>query len=186
MSGQAEPAADLMSWVDIGNIKRYPDIFEPGEPVIATEKVHGTCCLLTYVRATGEVFVSSKGYGAKHVALAEEAGNLYWRAIRAHGVDVAAKKVADEFNADRVGIFGEVYGAGVLDLHYGDSAKAGAPGYAVFDVKVDIGGEEYWLNQDVMVDQLTFADPAIRIVPRLYEGVGAENWVTGSDQRVHG
>jgi hypothetical protein len=67
--------------------------------------------------------------------LDEEAGNLYWRAVRAHGVDVAAKQLADELDADRVGIFGEVFGAGVQDLHYGDSAKHGAPGHVVFDVK---------------------------------------------------
>lgn len=41
MSGQVEPAPNLLRWIEIENIKRYPDIFEPGEPVIATEKIHG-------------------------------------------------------------------------------------------------------------------------------------------------
>ena len=51
-------------------------------------------------------------------------------AIRGHDVGAAAKQLADELDADRVGMFGEVYGEGVQDLHYGDSAKAGVPGYA--------------------------------------------------------
>ena len=54
MSGDVVSAADLMPWTDIENIARYPGIFEPGEPVSATEKVHGTCCLLTYLAETGE------------------------------------------------------------------------------------------------------------------------------------
>jgi len=105
MAGEVEPAPDLLSWCEIENIKRYPDIFEPGEPVIATEKIHGTCCLATYVRATGQLLVSSKGFGAKHLAIVEAPGNLYWRAVRGHGVEEVAKQLADELDADRVGIF---------------------------------------------------------------------------------
>ena len=170
MSGKVEPAPDLLSWCEIENIKRYPDIFEPGEPVIATEKIHGTCCLLTYVRATGQVLVSSKGFGSKHLAIVEEAGNLYWRAVRAHGVDVTAKRLADELDVDRVGIYGEVYGQGVQDLHYGDSATAGVPGYAVFDIKLGLGDRERWLGQDEMTDWLADLAPSLPKVPRLYEG----------------
>jgi RNA ligase (TIGR02306 family) len=91
-------------------------------------------------------------------------------AIRGHDVEAAAKQLADELDADRVGIFGEVYGEGVQDLHYGDSAKAGVPGYAVFDVKVAVGGDEHWLSQDEMVDVLASIVTLLPTVPRLYEG----------------
>jgi RNA ligase (TIGR02306 family) len=50
------------------------------------------------------------------------------------------------------------------------SAKAGAPGYAVFDVKVGVGGEEQWLSHIVLRDQLAFVAPSLQVVPRLYEG----------------
>jgi RNA ligase (TIGR02306 family) len=140
MSGEVEPAPDLLPWVDIENIQRYPDIFTPGEPVVLTEKLHGSACLLTYVADEGRVYVSSKGFGAKSLALKEDPRNLYWRAVRGHGVAEAAARVAERLGARRVGIFGEVYGAGVQDLTYGADGRRETLGYAVFDVSAEIGG----------------------------------------------
>ncbi|MGW0655421.1 RNA ligase (ATP), partial [Streptomyces umbrinus] len=83
MDGEVEQAPDLLPWVDIENIQRYPDIFAPGEDVVLTEKLHGSACLLTYFAEDGRVQVSSKGFGAKYLALTEDPRNLYWRAV--HG-----------------------------------------------------------------------------------------------------
>jgi RNA ligase (TIGR02306 family) len=62
MNGDVESAPDLLPWVDIENIQRFPGIFEPGEAVVLTEKLHGSACLLTYFTENGRVQVSSKGY----------------------------------------------------------------------------------------------------------------------------
>ncbi|OIJ66300.1 RNA ligase (ATP) [Streptomyces mangrovisoli] len=164
MSGDVESAPELLPWVDIENIQRYPDIFTAGEPVVLTEKLHGSACLLTYVADQERVFVSSKGFGARSLALREDPRNLYWRAVRGHGVAEAAARLAERLGARRVGVVGEVYGAGVQDLAYGADGRRESLGYAVFDVSAEIDGTVHWLDA---AELLTGELP---LVPRLYEG----------------
>ncbi|MEZ0114680.1 RNA ligase (TIGR02306 family) [Catenulispora sp. EB89] len=190
MSGDVVSAADLLPWTEIENIARYPGIFEPGEPVSATEKVHGTCCMLTYLAETGETreigdpggvggtgaagehgkyLVSSKGFGSKYLALVESDKNLYWRTVRAHRVPEAAAKIAEAYDARRVGIYGEVYGKGVQDLAYGANAQD-TPGFAAFDVCVDVDGVVRWLGAPEWSRALKDTGLEIPQVPTLYEG----------------
>ncbi|GAB7107316.1 RNA ligase (ATP) [Streptomyces phaeofaciens JCM 4814] len=164
MSGDVEAAPDLLPWVDIENIQRYPGIFEPGEPVVLTEKLHGSACLLTYAADEERVYVSSKGFGGKSLALKEDPRNLYWRAVRGHGVAEAAARLAERLGARRVGIFGEVYGAGVQDLTYGADGRSETLGYAVFDVSAEIDGMVRWL------DAAELLGGELPLVPRLFAG----------------
>nr|BFD94466.1 RNA ligase (ATP) [Kitasatospora sp. Xyl93] len=164
MSGDVVSAPDLLPWVDIENLKRYPDAFEPGEPVVLTEKLHGSCCLVTYVAATGEVRVSSKGIGAQGLALAEDPRNLYWRAVRAYDIPAVAARLAERLGAERVGIFGEVFGEGVQDLGYGASARIERPGYAAFDVSALVDGQLNWLSAAELLDG------QLPLVPELWRG----------------
>ncbi|MCX4999209.1 RNA ligase (ATP) [Streptomyces longwoodensis] len=164
MDGEVESAPALLPWVDIENVQRYPDIFAPGEPVVLTEKLHGSACLLTYVADEDRAYVSSKGFGAKSLALTEDPRNLYWRAVRGHGVAEAAARLAERLGARRVGVFGEVYGAGVQDLTYGADGRRDTLGYAVFDVSAEIGSTVTWLDPaEVLGGELP-------LVPRLFEG----------------
>ncbi|MEV8596669.1 RNA ligase (ATP) [Streptomyces sp. NPDC052012] len=164
MDGEVEPAPELLPWVDIENIQRYPDIFAPGEPVVLTEKLHGSACLLTYVADEERVYVSSKGFGSRSLALKEDPRNLYWRAVRGHGVAEAAAELAGRLGARRVGIFGEVYGAGVQDLTYGADGRRDTLGYAVFDVSAEVDGRVRWLDAGELLDG------RLPLAPRLYEG----------------
>ncbi|MFC5199498.1 RNA ligase (ATP) [Streptomyces kaempferi] len=164
MSGEVESAPGLLPWVDIENIQRYPDIFAPGEPVVLTEKLHGSACLVTHLADEGRAYVSSKGFGAKSLALKEDPRNLYWRAVHGHGVARAAARLAERLGARRVGIFGEVYGAGVQDLSYGADGRRESLGYAVFDVSAEIDGEVRWL------DAAALLEGELPLVPRVYEG----------------
>lgn len=164
MNGDVESAPELLPWVDIENIQRFPDVFAPGEAVVLTEKLHGSACLLTYAADEGRVYVSSKGFGAKSLALKEDPRNLYWRAVHGHGVAEVAKRLAGRLGARRVGIFGEVYGAGVQDLTYGADGRRESLGYAVFDVCAEIDGAVRWL------DAAELLDGELPLVPRLYEG----------------
>ncbi|MER5509991.1 RNA ligase (ATP) [Streptomyces sp. NPDC002766] len=164
MSGDVESAPELLPWVDIENIQRFPQVFAPGEAVVLTEKLHGSACLLTYAADEGRVYVSSKGFGAKSLALKEDPRNLYWRAVHAHGVAEVAKRLAERLGARRVGIFGEVYGAGVQDLTYGADGRRESLGYAVFDVSAESDGAVRWL------DAAELLDGELPLVPRLYEG----------------
>jgi RNA ligase (TIGR02306 family) len=169
MSGDVIAAADLLPWVDIENIARYPDIFQPGEEVVATEKIHGTACLYSLVADTGEHLVSSKGFGGRYLSLVESPGNLYWRAVRTHRLPEAAGEIAARYGARRVGIFGEVFGRGVQDLAYGADAAA-ALGYAAFDVSVDVDGVVRWLDPAEFRAVLTDVAPDLPLVPELYAG----------------
>ncbi len=140
MSGELVEAPDLLRWVEVENAKRHPDVFEQGEPVVATEKIHGTACLFTLLTGTGEEFVSSKNHGARRQGLAFAEDNLYWRSVVAHGVPEAARKVAERVGAARVGVFG----SGVQDLGYGETGRSDHPGYAVFDISLDVDGTVTW------------------------------------------
>ncbi|MFF4506033.1 RNA ligase (ATP) [Streptomyces sp. NPDC001401] len=187
MDGDVESAPDLLPWVDIENIQRFPDIFTPGEAVVLTEKLHGSACLLTYLADEGRVHVSSKGFGAKSLALKEDPRNLYWRAMHGHGVAEVAARLAERLGARRVGIFGEVYGAGVQDLTYGADGRRDTLGYAVFDVSAEIDGTVRWL------DAAELLDGELPLVPRLFEGaydIGrvlevASGWETVSGRGLH-
>ncbi|MFG3002064.1 RNA ligase (ATP) [Streptomyces sp. NPDC048340] len=182
MSGDVAAAPDLLPWVDIENLQRYPDVFEAGEPVVLTEKLHGTACLLTYVVEDGRVLVSSKGFGSKGLSLKEDERNLYWRAVRGHGVPEAAARLAARLGATRVGIFAEVYGRGVQDLAYGTDVRTAeaAPGYAVFDVSAEIDGQVRWLDPAAVLP-----DGELPLVPRLFEGPYALDtvleWASGRE-----
>ncbi|WP_327288063.1 RNA ligase (ATP) [Streptomyces sp. NBC_01198] len=164
MSGDVESAPDLLPWTDIENLKRYPDIFAPGDLVTVTEKLHGTACCLTYYAGSGAIHVTSKGLGSQRLALVESPGNLYWRAVRGHGLPQLAADLAGTLGATRVGIYGEVYGSGVQDLGYGLDARGGLPGYAAFDVCAEIGGRLSWLDPA----ELPVGD--LPLVPRLHHG----------------
>ncbi|MER5203330.1 RNA ligase (ATP) [Streptomyces sp. NPDC002825] len=165
MDGEVEAAPDLLPWVDIENLQRYPDVFEPGEPVVLTEKLHGTACLLTFHAEDGRVQVTSKGFGAKGLALREDPRNLYWRAVHGHGLAGVAERLAKRLGARRVGLFGEVYGSGVQDLAYGADARSETVGYALFDVSAEIDGQVRWLDPEAVIDA-----GEVAFVPRLYSG----------------
>ncbi|MGY0022855.1 RNA ligase (ATP) [Streptomyces sp. YJ-C3] len=164
MNGEVESAPELLPWVDIENIRRYPDVFAPGEPVVVTEKLHGSACLVTFTAADGRLYVSSKGFGAKSLALKEDPRNLYWRAVRGHGVAAVAARLAERLGASRVGIFAEVYGAGVQDLTYGADGRRDTLGYAVFDVAAEIDGTVRWL------DAAALLHGELPVVPALFAG----------------
>ncbi len=188
MAGKVYAADRLLRWPDIESIKRHPDIFEPGEPVSVTEKIHGTCFLLTadYSDVTAEqphpqVAVSSKGYGGKGLAIEREAGNLYWRAVNSYSLEVFADKVSVVVGAPVVGLFGEVYGSGVQDLAYDANANKGAPGFALFDIAVDYGdGVQIFLDPETFQETVYrvnkelgeegVLDESVKIAPVLYQG----------------
>jgi RNA ligase (TIGR02306 family) len=167
LSGSVYAAPDLIRWIDIENIKRYPNIFQPGELVIASEKIHGSCCCVSYNINNGAVHVSSKGFAAKSLAIEESESNLYWRAVHKYGLKNFAACAANVYGYSVV-VFGEVYGAGIQDLHYGTERKDD-PGFAVFDIAyIDHNGQRQWLDQALLSDLCS--NKEIPIVPTIYNG----------------
>lgn len=169
MSGAVIAAPDLIRWPDIENLKRYPDVFKAGELVVATEKIHGTCCLVTYDVASDRVFVSSKGFGEKSLALEENDTNLYWRAVNEYGLRAKLKVEAQLAGATSIGLFGEVYGQGIQDLHYGKVAGHNDTlGFVAFDMAAIIAGGKVWLSPSDFA--ATAASHGIPTAPVLYDG----------------
>ena len=93
--------------------------------------------------------------------------NLYWRALRAFGVERLLRQVADGAAARKVGLYGEVYGAGVQDLHYGQARKD-TPGFAVFDIAVGHEESRTWLAQAEV--RRVCAAHGLDTPPVLYDG----------------
>lgn len=146
MAGQAISGVDLLRWIEIENLQRYPNIFEPGEMVVLTEKIHGSC-LVTTLTQEGELLVSSKGLASNGIALAENDTNLYWRAVRRFGLREKLQAILEPLGATRVAIYGEVFGAGVQDLHYGANARRDETlGFRVFDIRIEEDGHRWWVD----------------------------------------
>lgn len=180
MSGTTKGNYALINWIDIENLKKFPDMFAEGEEVIVDEKIHGTASLFTFVNPTQddmEILVSSKGLGSKKLILLEEDNNVYWRVLRSNNLDKFAtfvanyvEKATSGVTVNKVGVFGETFGSKVQDLHYG--FKDGNLGFAMFDIFVettsDSGTEGVWLDP-TLVETLA-SEANVPLVPRLYVG----------------
>nr|WP_240760082.1 RNA ligase (ATP) [Phytoactinopolyspora endophytica] len=168
LSGEVRPAPELVVWGDVEDIKRCRKMFSPGERIVATEKIHGTACL--YTLSHGREYVSSKGYGKRRLGLVRDDRNLYWRVVNAYGIPRIAQEISAMMNADRVGVFGEIYGKGVQDLTYGADALSGKPGYVVFDIRVEAALQQWWLDPDELIDVIRKLGDPLRTAPRLFDG----------------
>lgn len=165
------PAPGLLPWDDVQDLARFPEVFARAELVNVTEMIHGIACLLTYVADTDELLVTWKRPGARGLALVPSTEHPCWRAVTAHGVGKAARVLAKELGAARVGIFGEMYGPGLQDLHYGAGGDR-TPGYAVFDIAIDRGrdGGVRWLSRIDQAEHLERINPHLALVPLLSRG----------------
>lgn len=137
---------------DFERLESVPDIFEPGETVVATEKLHGTFVAFGYIPGlvhpemfgtTGCIIVHSKGLGAQGLAFKNNeanAGNLYVKTLRAlldeQDLEARLAEVSRMNNNRPVFIMGEIFGRGVQDLHYGTSK----PEFRIFEIRV---GDDY-------------------------------------------
>jgi len=177
MSGEVEANTELINWIDIENLKKFPDTFTPDDVVAVSEKIHGSATLTTFRFENGkydapvETIVSSKGLGEKAIALKENDNVIYWRTLKENKLDEVATHIAKTISKNedpvfKVAIFGEVFGSKVQDLHYGKTN--GELGFAIFDVYVEFRTEGRWLNP-TEVDNLTSLFD-VKVVPTLWTG----------------
>lgn len=174
---------------DIENIKRYPEVFEEGEPVVFAEKLHGTWCQIGLMDASltdeerGDLVVSSKGQASKGLAFIvnaeENAHNLYLRAARATGLQQRVP-----MDQRPCFVLGEVFGAGVQDLGYGHNAgQARGVGFRVFDVYVGRPGQGRYLDDEAL--GAWCEEHGMQRVPVLYRGPFSEDvleeWTSGEE-----
>lgn len=158
MGGNVNNAPEWMKGTDSENIKKVGDSLVEGEPVVITEKIHGTAL---YAAFDGERFyVSSKGILARGCVLAESEGNAYWQAFHHCNLEAALRKLYAEFEKP-VQLLGEAYGK-VQDLKYGN--PTGPLKFLAFDIRV---GDRF-LDANEFVP--TCQEMGIPMVPLLYFG----------------
>ena len=150
---------------DIENVKKYPDELRDGEPVVFTEKLHGTWCCLGWHPDHGPI-VTSKGMSDRGMALllneANES-NLYVRTWRAYEAAFETVRIRLAADGRPFYVLGEVFGRGVQDLHYSEPN----PAFRVFDAYLGEPRCGRYLAQDEMEAALGELFP---LVPMLYRG----------------
>lgn len=152
LAGQVGALHGFTKSYDFENIKKHQTLFDDNQLVTLTEKVHGTLIEIGWCSDLeprddlfddGRLFVTSKGIAGKGLFIRnvpENDTNLYVRALRQTGLITAVREVADEIGADRLYVFGEVFGD-VQDLKYG--LGQGQIDFRLFDVFVATLSPEY-------------------------------------------
>lgn len=165
MSGVIESAPDLRPMFEVESIKKHGKVFTDGEQVEITEKIHGTCFVSTYVRADDKLQVSSKGSSKDGHALKENESNLYWRAAHKYELLNVLRDLSVSFpEAVSISVYGEVFGEGVQDLHYGFNSRTQQIGFAVYAMVLNLPTGEKWVSPHAMLPN------TIPCVPILYSG----------------
>lgn len=132
-AGDADtPHPLFVEYTSIENLRNFPTVLQEGEPVVVSEKIHGTNCRVGIIE--GEFMAGSHAVRRKDPGEEARAANTYWFPLTKHGV---AELLADlQAHGQRsVILFGEVYGSKIQSLHYGE--KNGAIGFRAFDLMVD-------------------------------------------------
>lgn len=166
---------------DFDNLKKTPDLFEDGEEVVITEKIHGTLLAICVVPEKdanekyyrGRVTISSKGMGAKGFVLDHnDEGNIYAQTVKKYGLlDSMFEKFGEISNQSNKPVFlmGEVFGVTLGGKGVQDMTYAGVPlDFRAFDIC--LGNREnanyfYWSSFKDACNTMK-----IETVPLLYKG----------------
>lgn len=166
---------------DFDNLKKMPNMFEDGEDVVITEKIHGTMIQVGVVPTSlsnekyheSRVIVSSKGMGAKGFVLDHsDETNLYAQTAKKHGLLDEMLAVFGEYSNEvglPVFLIGEVFGKtmsgkGVQDLTYTEETLD----FRAFDICVGNRGQECYLSWNDFEHECAILN--VKTVPLLYRG----------------
>lgn len=138
----------LPVYTDIEGIRRWPNIFQDGEEVVLTEKIHGANS--RWLHHEGRFWV-----GSHHGIKKENADNLWWKAAARYDL---ANKLAQ---VPGIAIYGEVYGQ-VQDLKYAQTGVS----IILFDA-MDVVSRKYLDYDDFIAVAKSIDMP---VVPVLYRG----------------
>lgn len=149
--GQDEPGPD--GWYpkyDVEHLLRFNELFEEGEPVVVTEKIHGASGRFAWMN--GRMWVGSRTKWKK-----EDEDNLFWQTL----IQNPWIKEWCQLFSEKV-LYGEVYGQ-VSNLKYGTSK--GQFRFAAFD----IWDKSQWASYDEF-KLLRKGIEDFQFVPELYKG----------------
>ena len=165
-AGDSEPNHPLFAhYTDIENLRSYPAIFEAGEEVVATEKIHGTNCRVGFIalpvdgqRAMTRM-AGSKGMQRKQPEPAAMAGNTYWFPHTLPSVQSLLQELFDTGH-DRAVLFGEVFGATIQAYSYGEAS----PAFRAFDL---VRGQGFVDHDEFLT---LCAKHGVPVVPQVFRG----------------
>lgn len=154
MAGQVYHAGSICPKFDIENFKAHPDVLKEGEEVLMTEKLHGTFCVVGILppamrhekHIQGKFVIGSKGLSEKGLFfkdVPENDGNLYVKTIKELGILEALERVFEKditMSGEPVWLRGEIFGAGVQDLKYGQTK----PVFRMFNMEVGTPFFAWW------------------------------------------
>jgi len=111
MMPNAETPLRFEEFYKMPNLRFEPHIFKIGEPVVYSEKIHGTNCRFGNFEnpKNGE---SQLYVGSHATVLKKDFNNLYWRVVDSLNVEDKKLPMNTVF-------YGEIYGMGIQDIHYG-------------------------------------------------------------------
>ena len=118
------------AYTEIENMRNFPGIFEVGEMVVLTEKIHGTQARLGMIE--GELMAGSKALRRKRPVDDAFASNTYWFPFTLEPVRSLIEKLGQQHR--QVILFGEIYGSKIQSFHYGHVGKFG---FRAFDLLID-------------------------------------------------
>lgn len=184
LAGEVANLFDHTIRYDFERLESVPDMFTPGELVVATEKLHGTFVAFGYVPGLnhpemfgehGDMIVHSKGLGAQGLVFKNNEANAYNLYVKTltklleDGLEAKLAALSDRHDGVPVAILGEIFGKGVQDLHYGTSE----PEFRVFEIRV---GDDYLSRDELGFAHLDVDLPeygatlGLPTVPVLYQG----------------
>ena len=158
--GDAETPCELFrTYTDVENLRNFPDVFEIGEEVIATEKIHG--CNSRAGKIDGVKMAGSMEIRRKMPEEDKMKTNTYWFPWTIPQVSAMITDLSLIYK--QVIVFGEIYGNGIQKGYNYDSA-AGYVGFKVFDIFTDGN----FIDHDEMV--YLCQTYGVQMVPVLYRG----------------
>jgi RNA ligase (TIGR02306 family) len=169
------------AYVEIENMRSYPDVLRDGEEVVATEKIHGTNCRVGFVFEGGRLTLMAGSKGLRRKMPPDEEAlrlNTYWYPHTLPGVSALLGALRQR-GAEQAVLYGEVYGRGIQAYHYGQNVIA----FRAFDLMVD--GQ--YVDHDEFCALCALHD--VDMVPVVYRGafaLGTIKAVSEGDSLVGG
>lgn len=127
----------FFTYTDIENIRNFPDMFENGEMVVATEKIDGTNCRIGIGRVEDGDFEWKAGsHRVKRKKTNDLSDNVYWYP---YTLENFKRMIEDIHQSEKKEVicYGEVYGrvrGGHKSMHYG---KPNNLNFVAFDIQLD-------------------------------------------------
>ena len=163
MSGEVYSSPLKLPRYDVENWKSDPEAILPGTPVLVTEKLHGTLCLVIFYE--DQIIISSKGLSGKDMALKESDKNLYHQSVKPYLSKFKSALRGRWPKAKAVGVIGEIIGRKVQDLHYG----LNKPEFYLFEIVLKHEEQGPWEYQNFAQIKAFAKETGLNFVPFLGE-----------------